>query len=458
MKVLLISYHFPPDPAVGSTRTGRIARALRAAGHDVHVIAPRLDGSPDETDDASVVHRVRRRRNAREIALALRDVLRRRKKTAASGTAAAAGYATPENVPQWKRFLVAMALFPDDQQGFILPAIARARTLHRQHGFDLLYSSGPPHSAHVAALILARLLRIRWAAEFRDPWTDNAVKPRFARSDTALAMKRWLERKSLAAADPIIAVSEAAGRVFAAKAGARADRVLVIRNGIDAATAEPLRPRAPGPVFRMTYLGNLYHRRDPRPLMRALAALRRAGELEGRTVELAFFGQCRWFHDVSLEAEARALGIADSVRFHDPIPQSDTPAVMAGSDLLLLFAQEQPLQIPQKLYEYFAARRPILAFADPAGETALMLNAAGGHYLVPDDDPERVADALRRALRGVPDSPPRFDPVAEWSVAREMGRLLDALDTGRREAAAPHVLRARDTPAPQVETQTAAGS
>jgi glycosyltransferase involved in cell wall biosynthesis len=269
-------------------------------------------------------------------------------------------------------------------------------------------------------------------------------------------MKRWLERKSLSLADHIIAVSEAAGRLFAAKAGTRAGRVLVVRNGIDI-PASPAGPFAPGPTTRITYLGNLYHRRDPRPLMRALAALRRSGEVGNRPVELAFYGQCRWYHDVSLEQEALSLGIADWVSFHEPIPRAETAAVMASSDLLLLFAQEQPLQIPQKLYEYFAAQRPILAFADRDGETASMLEAAGGHFVIHDEDPDQVRAVLARALRGEPDSASRFDPLLEWSTAREFGRLVAALTGLPQDVPAPHLSRERDSSSSKGEVRTTTG-
>jgi hypothetical protein len=74
-------------------------------------------------------------------------------------------------------------------------------------------------------------------------------------------------------------------------------------------------------------------------------------------------------------------------RFHD-------------SDLLLLLAQNQPLQVPNKLYEYLGARRPILAFVDEMGESASMLRRLGGHFVVDRKDPAHVAEVVGRALSG----------------------------------------------------------
>src|SRR5690606_1935369 len=141
------------------------------------------------------VHRVARWRNGRELALALRNRIRvRGAGSADTARGGAEGWVLPDAIPAWKRFLVAMALMPDDHQGFILPAAVRAIRLIRSRGVVLLYTTGPPHSAHVAGLLAKLATGVRWAAEFRDPWTDNAVQPRYARSETAAAMKRWLER------------------------------------------------------------------------------------------------------------------------------------------------------------------------------------------------------------------------------------------------------------------------
>src|SRR5690606_13697581 len=198
----------------------------------------------------------------------------------------------------------------------------------------------------------------------------------------------------------------------------------------------------------------LYHQRDPRPLMRALSALRRSGELGDTRVELAFYGRCRWFHDVSLEKEAADLGLADWVSFHEPVPRSKVRELMAGSNLLLLLAQDQPLQIPQKLYEYLGAKRPILAFADAEGETASMLTSAGGHFLVQSNDQDHVNRVVRMAFRNEPEHPARLVPTVEWSVERDMGRLLEALEGGG--APAHQVLNLRDSGSPASHAETAA--
>lgn len=98
------------------------------------------------------------------------------------------------------------------------------------------------------------------------------------------------------------------------------------------------------------------------------------------------------------------------------------------ADALLLLAVDQPDQVPNKLYEYLGARRPILAIADEDGETAEMLRMVGGHHLVSVNDAETIQRALSRLLddgrRGsVGDRARLYD----WTVEVQMRRLVAAV-------------------------------
>lgn len=432
LRVLFISYHYPPDGAVGAVRAGRVVAALRRAGHTVDVVTVRLPRT--DTSDEPRVHRVRRLPNAREAVLWMRDRVRRLRPGKAPGPVGetVGGYVTPTDVPQWKRFLVAMALMPDDHQGFILPALARSIGLGIRGGFDLIYTSGPPHSAHLVALPLRKLTRVRWIAEFRDPWTDNANQPRYAASPRAFAMKRRLERLCLRSADHVITVTEAVAELFRSKIPEGASAVTCVRNGIEPIEALPTTRRNGG--IRIVYLGSLYYRRDPRPLLRALTALEAEGALpDGVSVD--FYGNCRWYHGMELTGYIRELGIESVARIHDAVPRSEAARLAREADLLILFAEEQPLQVPQKLYEYLATGKPILAFADADGETAAMLERIGGHFVAGGDD-RSVRETVLEALRAAGRPAEVRDPTAlgEWSTDNQMKRLVRLVEATNRRS------------------------
>jgi glycosyltransferase involved in cell wall biosynthesis len=430
MRVLLVTYHYPPDPAVGAVRAGRISQAVTDAGHQVVVVSVAMAGL-DVSGPTAPVHRVRQLPNPKDLMDGLRRLLRIRKRQVArlAQTAQATGWVVPSHLPGWKRFLLALAYLPDDRQGFILPALVRSLGI-MMRGVDLLYTSGPPHSAHVVGLLLKWLTGVRWAAEFRDPWTDNAVPPRSSISKRAFAIEAWIERQVLAGADHVIAVSDAAARIFEEKTRRRGSGlVVVVRNGIERLELEPP-PRRDG--IRVIYLGNLYHGRDPRPFFRALADLRAAGDqgIVGLSVDL--YGHCRRFRGGFTEDAVEELGLGTIVHVHDAVDRDEVASIMKNADLLLLFAQQQPLQVPAKLYEYLGARRPILAFADADGETAEMLRRIGGHFIIPTnllDDRFSVETVVHKALHCARRKLETNDALLEeWSSSGQMSRLIDVVE------------------------------
>src|SRR5690606_22774240 len=53
-----------------------------------------------------------------------------------------------------------------------------------------------------------------------------------------------------------------------------------------------------------------------------------------------------------------------------------------------------------KLYEYLAARRPILALAEPSGETAAVLRQTPAGIVVSPDDEDGLRQALATLVKG----------------------------------------------------------
>lgn len=433
MRVLLLTYHYPPSTAVGALRAEKLVEAFRAAGHSVHVVTERLAGETGPLRSSSSgmdVETIRSIPSLRDLYLRTRRKLTRSPGSPSLGDASAEGTSPPHHVAAWKRFVFSLMWLPDDRQGFIPSAVSAGRGALRG-GIDLLYTTAPPFSVHLAGLLLKRSTGIRWAAEFRDPWTDNPARPWYLRSRPADAVTRWLERECVGRADHLVAVSDGIHAALAAKLDSSDRRRLVmVRNGIEELDPEPDPGSRLGGPFRIVHAGSLYHQRDPFPFLRALAEVRRNHLLTAADVQVDFVGNCRWFAGVSVEARVRELNLAGMVRFQDWVAQGVYRRIIREADLLLLLANEQPTQVPNKLYDYLGTRRPILAFADEQGETARMLRQVGGHYLITTNDADTVERTLEAALgRGLDIRLPRGSETVllQWTTAQQMRCLLDAV-------------------------------
>lgn len=433
--VVLIAYHFPPDPAVGSLRAAKVARAFRDAGHRVNVVTARLstDSERRRTDDPGlIVHAVSPLPGPRDLVarLAARVHGPRDDRPESHGEGAdRREWAPPIRVAAWRRLLFAMLWLPDDRQGFILPAWRTARRLVGA-GARLVYSTAPPYSPHLVGLALRSVKGVKWIMELRDPWADNDQKPWWIRTRATDALDAHLERLCLRRADVIVAVSEGIRNRLAARLQSQdASRLVVVRNGIENLTTSTPKERSPGPM-RIAYAGTFYYGRDPRLFLRGLAAFSRQQHVGPEQLRVDFIGACRSIGTVSVEKEVATLGLTDVVRIHDWLPHEAAKAYITEADLLLLLAQQQPDQVPNKLYEYLGSRRPILAFADEDGETARMLRQVGGHYVVTGDDESAVESALQKIFL----STRRGDwtetdaaVLKDWTTEVQMKRLLEVV-------------------------------
>jgi len=426
VRVVLLTYHYPPDAEVGGLRARKVAESFRERGDSVVVIAAAgPDQPPDAGDEGIRVIRVRPGAGLRGLYHRLRrspgGASADETQPAGADAADGAAWTPPDHVSFLRRHVSAAMWLPDDRQGWIRPAARTAIRLAR-NGVDLIYSTAPPFSAHLAALLAHRRTGVRWVAEFRDPWTGNPWKPAFVRTVWSDALERRLERACLRAADRVVAVTDATAAHFRARLPDRErERVIVVRNGIDALETEPSTQSV---VRNVVYVGSLYQKRDPIPFLAVVARMNADGALPpGFHVD--FIGDCRWFHGRSIEEWVNEHGLGGVVRFAGRLPHEACIERVSDADLLLLLAQDQPLQVPNKLYEYLGARRRILAFADAGGETARMLETVGGHYVVDGDDAalvERVVHAsISEPLDGVPVGPEAT--LREWTTERQLESL-----------------------------------
>ena len=112
-----------------------------------------------------------------------------------------------------------------------------------------------------------------------------------------------------------------------------------------------------------------------------------------------FVGTPRVVEGVDLQECVLQWGMTGIVQFEERVSHADALRIMSSSDVLLLFAPDQFYQIPAKTYEYFAVRRPILAFAGEGATADLVKNYRAG-LVVAQDDPLAIARAVRSLYRG----------------------------------------------------------
>ncbi|HYE40637.1 MAG TPA: glycosyltransferase [Ramlibacter sp.] len=320
---------------------------------------------------------------------------------------------------------------PDRWASWLLGAVPAGLRLVRVHRPAAIWSTYPIATAHLAGLALRKLTGLPWIADLRDPMTDDS----YPADPLTRRVYRWIERKTVEHCAAAVCTTPGAVRAYLARyPDVPASRFALIENGFDeeSFTAAAQVPVAAGQPFTLVHSGVIYpSERDPTALFDALAALLRAGRISRNGFRLVLRATG---HDAHLRGLIDRARIGDVVTLAPHIPYASALAEMLSADgLLVLQAANCNDQVPAKIYEYFRARRPVLALTDPAGDTAATLRRAGIDTIAPLDDAAAIASALESFIaRTTAGEAPLASPDAVASHSRrarsrELARLLTAV-------------------------------
>jgi glycosyltransferase involved in cell wall biosynthesis len=407
-KVLVVTYHFPPDAAVGGLRWQKFVKYLPQFGWAPHVLTAqeRYCETRDPWRLRDVGHapiqRTRLLPNLRAVALSLRTCLlaiaplRRGRPPSGVAQTSQAWRTRGHTVSRARRWLFSLFWLPDGYVGWLLPAVVRGVRMCRRERFGVMVSSGPPHTCHLVGLILKGLTRTRWVADFRDPWVSNPHRPWSARSALSDVLNTVMERAVIRAADRVIVVTDRLARRFRQEyPGQPPEKFVTITNGFDPEDfpIAMARSRKGGDrPFTLTHAGTIYGRRSATALLKGIAQLLEEPRVARSDVRLVFLGAID--DGKEFDAAVKALGLGDVVACRGRLSYPDTVSLLYESDVLVLLAQDQPDQIPAKAFDYIAVGGEILAVAGP-GATADLVQQVGGRVVA--DVAAEIASVCRDA-------------------------------------------------------------
>lgn len=318
--------------------------------------------------------------------------------------------------------------FPDPFVGWIAPAVKAGIALHRRSAFDAILSYCPPETNVLVGSRLARRLGVPWIVYFGDLYHFH-LPSRPSKLSTrvqALMHRSWMRPATACAA-----VSPAMTRYVQHTYGVPTERIVVGFDEDEFVQAPPARERD---RMVISHIGSIYPAvQRPEILFAGLDAFCAAHPGAAKHVVVRLVGtKCddtlrAMLKGRPAEAMCEILPKAGSARAVD---------LVRASDVLLAFTVIRPddagtFSYPSKIFEAFAARRPVLLIpADGDWVDQLLRDTAGGESA---DTAADVAGTLGRwyqawmSTGSVPSSA-RPDVVAAFSHAAQAARLAGVLD------------------------------
>ncbi|HEY2107805.1 MAG TPA: glycosyltransferase [Candidatus Binataceae bacterium] len=427
MRVLIISLHFPPIAGMSARAMAELSGAMAEAGHEVHIITvlpvphhPVYRCAADEVRFIArgvEVHRIPMGPINRLIARGMRP-------PAADGGSPAAPSPIRRTIGKCMRLAYGARRIwqplavPDASIDWLPYAVLKARRLLRASQFDLAVSLGNPQTCHLAAFLATRGLACAWVPFYGDSWgLDPGLTERPA---FTAAINRILERMVLKGATRVAVCTDAmkSGLVEAYRMEpGKITSTPIAFTDLD--SYEAVKP-APAPGFSLVYTGHIYGSlQDPMPFLRA------ASRIAAAEMAVSFIGA------IPQQYVRAAAELGVNARFpgwHSPRQIIED---QKNASALLIFGHRGGHVMPSKLFEYFAARRPILAVS--ADERDLVAPLIGKHRrgLIAANREDDIEDALRNLIglhrRDSLDSCFDLSLLREYSARATAQRLMNGI-------------------------------
>ncbi|MBC7799752.1 MAG: oligosaccharide flippase family protein [Gemmatimonadaceae bacterium] len=397
-RLLMLAYYYPPENEIGAERPGRFARILRQMGLPVTVVtAAHIPAAND--------------------AVTLR-------------VPGPGGGLVRDRAMGWALGIVQRVALPYNDRLSWLPHACRAATAAATPG-TVLMSTHPPIVTHLAALALHWRTGLPWIADFRDPHWGNPCRPSYRAGLMDPAVERLVVRHATA----VIANTDAAAAVLAARYPDMVEKINTIWNGVDPADPVMALPASDRVRQTISHVGSLYGSRTPDVFAASLIRLIRGGDLQAASIEFRQVGpadpNCLDLGHPAYHTLA-AAGCLHVIRQRVPKAQARYEALNADRLLLLDVNRTNPgLQVPAKLFDYVQACRPILAFTPDGSATARLLARSGvPHVCIDPGCLPAACDAAVLAFlrRPIPFIAPDPAFLAEFDADRQTADLAALIE------------------------------
>jgi len=406
IKVLILTYYWPPGGGAGVQRWLKFAKYMREFGYEP-VVYTALNGEMPVVD-----HSLEKdippgltvlRQPIWEPYSVYKRFIGRKKEDKINASFLNEGRKSgglTEKISVWIR---GNFFIPDARRFWIKPSISFLNNYIKKENIGLVISTGPPHSMHLIARGLKKLQpQVRWLADFRDPWTNIDFYEKLMLTRAADALHHRLELAVLKEADSVISIGESMNEEFKEmyrKAGGNdPQKFSVITNGYD---EEDIMAKGPAldQKFSLAHIGTLVRDRNPAILWKALSEIIADDPEFARDLEIKLVGKV----DLFVMDQIEINGLSAFVRRINYLPHDEVILEQKASKVLLLLVNNTKNAkgiLTGKFFEYLAAARPVLAIGPVNGDLATILNETRCGFISSFDDLAGLKSNILQLYRG----------------------------------------------------------
>lgn len=364
--VLVVAYHYPPEEGSCSEKNVRIVRELLDNDYSV-VILTKSDGSTQKiinennytiirTDNNGIFHR---------------------------NTISASGISIPQKKSLNRKIKrkISDAIIPDSVVDWI-PEVKK--TYHKYldifNKCDVILSISSPYSAHLVSAHLSKKLDVPMVMCYGDPWI---YEPKRKRGIIRYNIEKRMEKGLLLRAKEILLITEWNKKKYHQLYEIPLDKISTYHIGYDGSEVLASAQHRESMTLKIIYGGSLDKvHRNPEPFIRAMS------KINGNIIAYIYNSD-----NENVSRLIKKYGVEDRVILKPLINSKEFYKKLYEMDVLLLFGNKTPFQVPGKIFTYISTKKTILYIKNndsDADGTKKILNDYGNSLIVNNNSEEII--------------------------------------------------------------------
>jgi len=445
-KVLIITYYWPPSGGAGVQRWLKFTKYLRDYGWEPIIYTPENPESPN--NDSSLEKDIPKKLTVVKTKIwepyNFYKVFVGQKKGDKINAAFLTESKKPKKFEKIAVWIRGNFFIPDARKFWVKPSIKYLQDYLKKNQVDAVISTGPPHSMHLIALGLKRKMNIPWIADFRDPWTNIDFYSKLMLTPFADHKHKRLELEVLNEADVVTCVGKTwldELEELLKKSAPQKFRPAIhkkfqfISNGYDPDDYSDEKVEA-DKKFSIVYIGTLDKSRNPGILWKTLSDIVKKNPAFANDLQLKLVGKT----DIAVTEDIESNGLLPYMEKTPYLTHAEVTQVQKKSQVLLLLINNTPNAMgitTGKLFEYFAAKRPILCIGPKGGDADKILSETNGGLISGYEDGQTLeANILyfynKYKQGSLPSESVNIEKYSRKMLTGEVADVLNSISDGNK--------------------------